>query len=59
MQDITSEVILQEEREERYRQESADSRSSRCAAFWLDGGIKSTQDQDIKLARSIAKQWEG
>jgi putative addiction module killer protein len=25
----------------------------------LCGGIKSTQDQDIKLAQNIAKQWEG
>ena len=25
----------------------------------LCGGIKSNQDQDIKLAQNIAKQWEG
>lgn len=25
----------------------------------LCGGTKSTQDQDIKLAQRIAKQWEG
>ncbi|MFC3552514.1 type II toxin-antitoxin system RelE/ParE family toxin [Lysobacter cavernae] len=25
----------------------------------LCGGTKSTQDQDIKLAQDIAKQWEG
>ena len=25
----------------------------------LCGGIKSTQDQDIKVAQNIARQWEG
>ena len=32
---------------------------NKALVLLLCGGIKSTQDQDIKLAQNLAKQWEG